>query len=124
MPLDKDSINGWHHVTALIDRKELVLKLYLNGENSYDNPYKKYQKDDIKCVPLSYGHCLSNESIESSSPLVIGRRGDGKYGFSGWLDDIRIYKRVLSQDEIIYLASEDFLRLDDNSNKQLQKKEP
>ncbi|MCK5612961.1 right-handed parallel beta-helix repeat-containing protein [Candidatus Pacearchaeota archaeon] len=46
---------------------------------------------------------LTKNPTGNSNPLLIGKRADGLY-FSGSLDDVRIYNRALSEDEIRALA--------------------
>jgi hypothetical protein len=128
--LDSESINGWHHVAVAIDRTENRLKAYLNGETEYDNRYSGAQKLNYSWTPLWPSNedealnesetATCSASIETASPLIVGRREDGEYGFSGWVDDVRIYKGyVISNDDAMLLASEDFLRFDDATEKRL-----
>jgi hypothetical protein len=51
--------------------------------------------------------CNSCTILNSNNPLIIGgcQYSSGGYSWNGLLDDIRIYNRALSQDEITYLAS-------------------
>ncbi|MDD2469758.1 MAG: LamG domain-containing protein [Bacilli bacterium] len=54
-----------------------------------------------------YNGVLSNSGtvvtpVISSKSLNIGAYGDLRYGFNGVIDDVRIYNRVLSADEIKY----------------------
>ena len=44
--------------------------------------------------------------FDTTIPLWIGIRDDGLFAFPGDLDDIRIFKRALSDDEILALFSE------------------
>jgi len=43
-------------------------------------------------------------NLSDTTPLVIGGRNDGTQYFDGQIDDIRIYDRILSQNEINILA--------------------
>jgi HEAT repeat protein len=77
----------WTHVAATFDRGEI--RLYINGifdagKNSTrikHTDWKEYQHDEI----------------------TIGALWDGKWGFRGAIDDVRIYGRALSASEIYAL---------------------
>jgi len=73
---------GWIHVVGVFERRGDV-ELYING------------KSVIKAAMDSPG----KENISTDSPFYIGRRPSGEY-WLGCLDEIRVYKRALSEDEI------------------------
>ena len=73
---------GWIHVVGVFERKGDV-ELYLNGES-----IKKAAMD----TP-------GKEDVNTDSPFYIGRRPDGEY-WLGCLDEIRVYERALSEEEI------------------------
>jgi hypothetical protein len=75
--------DNWYYVTGVYQKRDI--KVYLNGE------FK------------SSGYFDSNPSGAADNSLVIGVRviGEGLVHYlGGTLDDIRIYNRVLSADEI------------------------
>jgi Concanavalin A-like lectin/glucanases superfamily len=76
----------WDHITAVVDQE--FIKLYLNGQ----------LKGSIK---------RDGPILESSQPLCIGQKsiwGWDKY--KGKIDDVRIWKRALSEKEILSLFKE------------------
>jgi hypothetical protein len=76
----------WDHIAAVVDQE--FIKLYLNGQ----------LKDSIK---------RNGPILESSQPLCIGQKsiwGWDKY--KGKIDDVRIWKRALSEKEIFSLFKE------------------
>lgn len=74
----------WHHAVGT-RVKGGALKLYIDGVLQSD------QKTDT----------LGDTTV--SSDLSIGAREDGANPFDGTIDDVRIYNRVLSADEITHL---------------------
>lgn len=72
--------NRWNFVCGVYDGKEL--KIYINGEPDHSKPVK-----------------LKKKPVKASVPMRIGHDFRDRY-FSGLLDEIRIYHRVLSKEEI------------------------
>ncbi len=80
-----DLFNNWHSVVITYD--QAVLKLFINGRLSF-----------IKPAQLN----------TNNSPFWIGTLGLGiTFGswFGGYIDDIRIYNRAISEKEVSYLAN-------------------
>ncbi len=78
--------NKWDHIVAVVDQK--FIKLYLNGQ----------LKGSIE---------RNGPILESSQPLCFGQKsiwGWDKY--KGKIDDVRIWKRALSENEILALFKE------------------
>ena len=48
---------------------------------------------------LKHVRVASGDVSDTSSNLLIGRRSYGNY-FIGYMDDVRIYKKALSEEEI------------------------
>jgi hypothetical protein len=79
---------GWHHVIMVYDDITKRISLYLNGtEVSYQT-----RVDGV-----------STRMDDSNTDFYIGNNNYGQRDFVGKLDDIRIYNRVLSADEIMQL---------------------
>jgi hypothetical protein len=87
--------NDWHHVAVVYDG-DSNMAIY------YDSVVIGEKTD-----------CNPNNSINTSDDLYIGDCYDGYYGeaasiyrrqYKGAMDDVRIYARALSQEEINYLA--------------------
>ncbi len=87
VPMDK-----WYHVFVTYDgsSKASGLTIYVDGEP----------------VPTLVVADTLDGTIQTDAPLVVGSR-HGKQFMSGWLDDIRVYKRKLSEIDVraIYDAS-------------------
>ncbi|MBU1997275.1 MAG: LamG domain-containing protein, partial [Candidatus Omnitrophica bacterium] len=85
------SVNRWDHVVATYDDKgDRTPRIYINGsEVTYD----------------SQTACVGNVVSEAANNMRIALTpGTGFYEFAGRIDDVRIYNRVLSLDEINALA--------------------
>lgn len=74
-------LNKWFHLVGIFDGS--ADKIYVDGELKSTNPRPE------KMVP------------DSDLPVYIGCVAPGQYFFNGMLDDLAIYKRALSQQEII-----------------------
>jgi hypothetical protein len=84
------SWHPWNHLVAILNRENDTLQLYFN---------------DVKVAERYYYNC-DNCDISSGSSLKIGMDRLHKNFFGGAIDDIRIYNRVLNQEEIHELFSE------------------
>jgi hypothetical protein len=93
-PLKSLKSSQWHHLAVTISREDNRVRVYLDGQKTGDLIYTEQTQT---------GHILSQPTTE---PLRIGKRKDADFDpgsnnyFNGRLDDIRIYNRVLSDDEI------------------------
>lgn len=83
--------NKWNFVTIVVDNKSHSLRFYKDGT-------------------LISEKALNNFNITTTYPLVIGRHftcSDGgcglEYPFTGKVDDVRIYNRALTHNEILSL---------------------
>ncbi len=79
-------IGVWYHVVMTYDcLGDATISMYVNGvEVEY--------KTNASAISLS--------RYATKYPLSIGNTLDGLNGFNGCIDDVRIYRRVLSDDEI------------------------
>ena len=77
--------NQWYHLTFV--KSGTTYTVYLNG-----------QVESSTIVPQA-------SSYTESVGLVIGAIGDGFEVFKGKIDDVRIYKRAITQNQINYLAT-------------------
>lgn len=87
---------AFHHAALVIDIPALEARLYVDGSHEAS-------------APLRAGWTMSNGDFEAE-PLVIGAAqvvwGTGyRYFFSGAIDDVSLYKRVLTATEIADAAS-------------------
>jgi hypothetical protein len=78
--------NTWVQITMTVD--QTGGKLYLNGQ-----------------LVNSLGWRTPAKACSNNYPWVIGGPWEGSGGFKGKIDDIRVYNRALSPDEILYLAN-------------------
>jgi len=79
----------WHHVVFTFDENG-VFNFY------YDNTLVGTQSENVVC------------STQNESPLLIGKRGAAPHPnhFTGKIDDIRIYQRSITEEEIQILYEE------------------
>jgi hypothetical protein len=82
--------SGWHHVAVTMDADNKIHCLYLDGEIVAKNTAARY-------TPSSLGVTTQNWLGRSQYAVDVY--------FNGLLDDFRIYSRVLSKEEILYLVS-------------------
>ncbi|HWI56573.1 MAG TPA: LamG domain-containing protein, partial [Bacillota bacterium] len=75
--------NAWHHLVGVL-RKGQFVRLYVDGQLAGEST------------------SFSGDTFEGSSPLYIGRRGDGQY-FDGSVDELSLDGRALSSAEIAAL---------------------
>jgi hypothetical protein len=81
--------DSWYFATAIRDAESQELRLYLNGEQ------------DAEPVADSL-----SATMETDVDLYIGYNEPYDRGLAGSVDDVRIYKRVLSDEEIRSLYQE------------------
>jgi hypothetical protein len=93
-PLKSLLAGQWQHLAVTASRAENRIRVYLNGR----------PVGDFVCSDqIATGRILSQPTIE---PLRIGKRKDADFNangnlyFGGSMDDVRIYNRVLTDDEI------------------------
>lgn len=86
------AIGRWYHVAGVYNAAARSLDVYLDGRN-----------DNGRLVGS-----IGGRQRPSREHLMIGRRSDlTGYPFSGLLDDVAIYSRPLTADEIAALAARD-----------------
>jgi VanZ family protein len=77
--------NTWYHVAGVFDARARTLIVYLNGQ------------PDNGCVAGT----VTDRQTVSSDNVYVGRAArPAGFEFAGSIDDVRIYSRALSQDEI------------------------
>lgn len=81
-PLDT---NKWYHVAGVYDARVQTLSVYLDGQL------------DNGCLLGT----VTDRQLISGVSAYVGRRGRGEgFEFAGSIDDVRIYSRALTQNEI------------------------
>ncbi|MHA2425834.1 MAG: LamG domain-containing protein, partial [Candidatus Thorarchaeota archaeon] len=81
---DTVSLNTWHHIVATAKGND-YMRLYVNGELKVTN-------DTIDFNPY-----------DSDSIITIGARPSGSRYFNGTVDQVRIYNRTLSAEQVLAL---------------------
>ena len=84
------SLNQWHHFVFTFDRVNGKIKSYVDGIYQTVLDISAYNGVDIS----------------NTRDLLIGAASAGGLAWPGAVDDVRIYKRVLSSGEIAYLAAD------------------
>ena len=87
------STTGWHFACGTIDSKEL--KLYIDGSLVATQPVKAFQD-----IALMTNMTMSNQPIEVGRELATLDRY-----FTGTIDNVAIYSRVLSETEVNQLRN-------------------
>src|SRR5262249_12732162 len=75
------ALGQWHHLVGTL-KKGQVTRIYLDGQ-----------------IVGERTSGFSGDTADGTSPLFIGRRGDGQF-FDGIVDEVSIYNRALSSNEI------------------------
>ncbi len=83
--------NDWYHIAITWDSNSRFLKFYLNG--------LEIESQTRNNVTASHGQ-------HRPTGLILGANDDGNNGFTGCIDDIRIYNRALIAPEIAELVTE------------------
>ena len=87
---------SWYHLAFVIDRQNQSLRIYYNGAPA---PLTFTSDEGFTLQQFDY-------TFNTDGPFTIGSFPSGAYGFKGHLDDMRVYNRVLSDDEIAKIAQE------------------
>lgn len=86
------SVNAWNHSVVTYDLATTTIRLYINGI-------------------LDSVHANIPSPNATAASMMIGRDSElGRYWFHGVIDDIRMYNRMLSTDEVFALYQDDGLR--------------
>lgn len=92
---------SWYHLAFVIDQPNRVLKIYYNGAEA---PLSFVSDEGFTLPQFDY-------NFNTAGPFTVGSfpsfpEFPGAYGLKGHLDDMRVYNRVLSPDEIAKIAQE------------------
>jgi len=83
-------LNEWTHVALVVDSKIGARKWYINGQRTGDE-----QDSGSDCTELNYA-VPTPLYIGTADPKLVGNRS----GFNGLIDELRIYARALTVEEI------------------------
>jgi hypothetical protein len=94
--------NGvWYHVAATWSEDEYAARVYVDGKLGVETIYAEVPDPNhlYNSVPAEPNITIGAKWDETADPpgAMVDR-------FFGWLDDVRIYDRQLSEEEIQYLA--------------------
>ncbi|MBX2985484.1 MAG: DNRLRE domain-containing protein [Bacteroidia bacterium] len=90
------NLNTWQHLTVTLNTSDNTIKSYINGS----------------LVDSHNGFCWPNQMTATTIGASPNPAGQIDYYYNGIIDDIRIYKRVLTQSEIEALFNENQCRID------------
>lgn len=79
--------NNWYHVAVVINRTIGQVKLYFNG---------------FEAETTNNGAILND--FNTNAPLHIAHFKDGYFHYNGYIDDFRIYKKVITAEDIKTIA--------------------
>jgi len=74
-------LNEWHHLTGVVKKGEYV-KIYMDGQL------------------VAQDTTLVGYTANRSSPLYFARRGRGNHYFNGFIDEVKLYGKAMSQEQI------------------------
>lgn len=81
----KVTANEWNHVAGVFNKQTNMVSMYLNGE--YIGCYMNYLK-------------RFSDIGTNANDITVGTVGDGSTFFDGIMDDVRIYKSSMNDDQI------------------------
>lgn len=92
--------SGWHHIFATVDSLKNV-KIYIDGDQAIIT-------NNVHAISNWVPAVCPNGSTDANLPLAIGTiylygspwSGDVNHAFDGKIDDVRIYNRTLSLEEV------------------------
>lgn len=79
------SLNTWHHVVGMMDADQGIIRLYHNGE-------------EVTYADQTMGSGTYND--DSAANLNVGNRSSTDRSFQGMIDDVRLYKTLLSNEQV------------------------
>lgn len=82
-----ENLQTWNHFVYSFDDQNRRVKSYLNGTLVLD-------------LPLTNS---SSAKVIADAPIFVGTNGDPLSNYRGWLDDVRLYDRALSDEEAVAL---------------------
>lgn len=85
-PLNSYILNNFSMLTAVVDTANDYMRIYINGVQVQEGSYLGYDTIRSGNYPLRIGNCFKTSS--------------NQYPFSGVIDEVRIYNRALTPNEI------------------------
>jgi len=96
----------WHYVTLVIDQESGLLKGYLDGQGSGSSGHENgWDFWSVGTDPVVYfGNTFTpGAEFNATDSLALAFQDTNKYPTNGWLDDLAIWSRALSDQEIVDL---------------------
>lgn len=90
-PLEDWEIGRWYHAAGLRDYENNIVELYFDGIKVDSASYLDAQEPFTEAFPFQFGRFFDGETASNN--------------FTGELDEIRIYERPLSEEEVLILFS-------------------
>ena len=90
-PINAYQLSTWHHLSVVYDSQNFIAKIYLDGKSVLET---FHDNDGTFGQPIS---------ISSRNLIRIGARQDYTHLLHGKMDDLCIYSRALSQQEVLQL---------------------
>jgi prepilin-type N-terminal cleavage/methylation domain-containing protein len=97
-------VNKWHLAALVIDNSEKLVKMYIDGKEVYSRKIK------VKKTKAKPPKIQPTEFTASEAYTLIGRKVTKGAYFRGYIDEIDIFERALSEKEIknFYDTGSDF----------------
>jgi hypothetical protein len=92
---------AWYHLAFIIDKTTPFWGFYFNGVKA--NPTSVTSDTG---ADEAYFNANIKSFVNTNQPTVIGAFRDGTYGFVGYIDDLRVYGKVLSDAEIQQISQQ------------------
>lgn len=93
----------WYHVVYSWDQNSAYG--YLDGELKFKNPNPDPNSQVHPDLPLTAGQYLASTLNFTNVAIGNGYSADPERFWKGWIDEVRIYNRVLTAEEVIALAT-------------------
>ncbi len=101
----------WHHVVAMWDKEDVkVPEIYIDGKkqtaiSGTESSRPQKMSFDASAYPFMIGGTYTGTDDSLFTVADYGTQDGVQTGFDGWLDDLRIYERALTQREVLELCN-------------------
>lgn len=89
--------NAWHHLTVTRDRDSGEKRIYIDGYLDSSQWSTLDPLDGPRLITLG-------ARADADNPDVASPGLSGENGYEGYLDEVQVYQRVLSEEEVLWLA--------------------
>jgi len=92
---------GWLHVVGIVDSSNKNAKIYVNGELQSTQRFDQFHSDfKVQSDKVESGYAVHIGAYPHQYPPETKQPNGASHRHNGLIDDLRIYGRVLSQQEI------------------------